>query len=392
MMPNQPNPRPGQYPTQNPTQYPGQNPTQYPGPSTTQYPAQNAMLAPTAANPTLAPTGPDPRLAAGGRTPLPAERRPLGQLAALAQKPPPPARERRRATKKSRQHNAQSYETVLGIDHHPGAWWVLVRILLYGVIFLVFTGPLLTLLVSAFGKVSDPTRFSLLPHGLTLENFDIAAHRGVFRYLFNSFVVVGFGLLLQMAVSLFASYALGRKRFRGAALVMLAILATMVLPEEIMAIPLSVVLSDLPLLHVNLIGTYAGMILPVVGWAFSILIMTEFMRAVPDQYEEAARLDGASELRIFWSVILPMCRPALGVIGVFGFIMIWDQYLLPLIVAREPAQFTLPIALRTLRADDEVGLGVLLAAALLALLPSVVAFLLFQRQFASGFSQRSIDR
>jgi ABC-type glycerol-3-phosphate transport system permease component len=85
-------------------------------------------------------------------------------------------------------------------------------------------------------------------------------------------------------------------------------------------------------------------------------------------------------------VILPLCRPALGVIGVFGFTMVWDQYLLPLIVAREPSRFTLPIALRTLRADDQVGLGVLLAASLLALLPSVIAFLLFQLQFTRGVS------
>src|SRR5262249_33669581 len=207
-----------------------------------------------------------------------------------------------------------------------------------------------------------------------------------YKYLLNSLVVVGFGLLLQMVVSIFASYALARKRFRGAALVMLFILATMMLPEEVIAIPLSVVLSDIPVLHLNLIGTYAGMILPLGAWGFSIIVMTEFMRDVPVDLEEAARIDGAGELRVFWSVVLPLCRPALGVIGVFGFTMIWDQYLLPLIVAREPSQFTLPIALRTVRADDQVGMGVLLAAALLALLPSVVAFLMFPRQFAHGLT------
>jgi multiple sugar transport system permease protein len=132
------------------------------------------------------------------------------------------------------------------------------------------------------------------------------------------------------------------------------------------------------------------MILPLGAWGFSILVMTEFMRDVPVHLEEAARLDGAGELRIFWSVILPLCRPALGVIGVFGFTMIWDQYLLPLIVAREPSQFTLPIALRTVRADDQVGVGVLLAAALLALLPSVVAFLMFQRQLTRGLTSREL--
>jgi multiple sugar transport system permease protein len=280
--------------------------------------------------------------------------------------------------------------TVLGIGSYRGPVAVLLKTILYGAIVVVFAGPLVALLVGAFSKVSDPTRFSLLPHGFTFRNFEVAGERGVYRYLFNSFVVVGFGLLLQMVVSVFAAYALARKRFRGAALVMLAILATMMLPEEVIAIPLSVVLSDLPLLHVNLIGSYAGMILPLGAWGFSILVMTEFMRDVPVHLEEAARLDGAGELRVFWSVVLPMCRPALGVIGVFGFTMIWDQYLLPLIVAREPSQFTLPIALRTVRADDQVGVGVLLAAALLALLPSVVAFLMFQRQFTRGLTSRAL--
>jgi multiple sugar transport system permease protein len=297
-----------------------------------------------------------------------------------ARRPPPP------------RVAGRELHTVLGLQSGRGPVALLGRAVLYLLVVLVFAGPLAGLLVGAFGKVTDPTRFSLWPHGFTLSNFVVAGHRGVYRYLVNSFVVVGFGLVLQMAVSVFAAYALARKRFRGAALVSLAILATMMLPEEVIAIPLSVVLSDLPLLHVNLIGTYAGMILPLGAWGFSIIVMTEFMREVPRDLEEAARIDGAGELRVFWSVVLPVCRPALGVIGVFGFTMIWDQYLLPLIVAREPSQFTLPIALRTLRADDQVGLGVLLAAALLAMLPSLVAFLLFQRQFTRGVSLDGLVR
>jgi multiple sugar transport system permease protein len=280
----------------------------------------------------------------------------------------------------------ESLHTVLGLRARRGPLAVLFKVIVYGAIAIVFAGPLTALLMGAFSKVPDPTKFSLLPRDLTLDNFLVAGDRSVYRYLLNSFVVVGFGLLLQMVVTIFASYALARKRFRGAAIVMLFILATMMLPEEVIAIPLSVVLSDLPALHVNLIGTYLGMILPLGAWGFSIIVMTEFMREVPVTLEEAARIDGAGELRVFWSVVLPMCRPALGVIGVFGFTMIWDQYLLPLIVAREPAQFTLPIALRTLRADDQVGVGVLLAASLLALLPSVIAFLLFQRQFNRGLT------
>jgi multiple sugar transport system permease protein len=286
----------------------------------------------------------------------------------------------------------ESLHTVLGLQARRGPVAIAIKAVLYAAIAVVFAGPLLALLVGAFSKVPNPTTFALWPDGFTFKNFAVAGERGVYRYLLNSFVVVGFGLLLQMVVSVFASYALARKRFRGAAIVMLVVLFSMMLPDEVLAIPLSVVLSDMPVLHINLINTYAGLILPLGAWGFSIIVMTQFMREVPLSLEEAARIDGAGELRVFWSVILPVCRPALGILGVFGFTMIWDQYLLPLIVAQQPEHFTLPIALWTLRGDDQVGIGVLLAAALLALLPSVIAFLLFQRQFTRGLSVEAVGR
>ena len=281
-------------------------------------------------------------------------------------------------------------DTALGWGAAPGPVAFAARMLLYLVLVAVFAGPLIALLVSAFTPVTDPTRLTLIPHGLTLDNFAAAVDRDVLTYLANSFIVVGGGLLLQILVSVSAAYALARKRFPGMQLVLLLILSTLMLPEEILAIPLSLVLADVPVLHVNLIGTLAGMIIPVGAWAFSILVMTEFMKEIPAELEEAARLDGAGDLRIFWSVVLPLCRPALGVIGIFGFTMIWDQYMLPLLVADDAAKFTLPLALRTLRSDDQVGLGVLLAAALLALLPSVLAFLAMQRQFMRGLTSGAI--
>ncbi|HCT79739.1 MAG TPA: carbohydrate ABC transporter permease [Micromonosporaceae bacterium] len=293
---------------------------------------------------------------------------------------------------------AQRFETVLGLERKRGPLARVVKLLFYALMILVFAGPLIGLLMGAFSRVVDPTKFSLFPEGgLTLHNFTRAEERGVYKYLLNSFIVVGFGLLLQMLVSVFAAYSLARKRMRGTAVLMLLILATMMLPEEVIAIPLSVVLADMPPFgaigpdfRVNLIGTYAGMILPVGAWGFSILVMTEFMKDVPIELEEAAEIDGASDLRTFFFVILPLCRPALGVIGVFGFTMIWDQYLLPLIVATDNSHWTLPIALRSLRGDEEVGIGVLLAGAILAMLPSIIAFLAFQRQFVRGLTSGAI--
>jgi len=272
----------------------------------------------------------------------------------------------------------------------PGPAARAARWIFYALLVFVFAGPLVALLVSAFTPVPDPTRFTLIPRDFTFDNFAAAIRRDVLRYLLNSFLVVGGGLLLQILVSVSAAYALARKRFPGMRLVFLLILSTMMLPEEILAIPLSLVLADVPLIHVNLIGSLLGMIIPVGAWAFSILVMTEFMKEIPMELEEAARIDGAGDLRVFWSIVLPLSRPALGVIGIFGFAMIWDQYMLPLLVAQDSSQFTLPLALRTLRSDEEVGFGVLLAASLLALLPSVIAFLAMQRQFMKGLTSGAV--
>jgi multiple sugar transport system permease protein len=281
-------------------------------------------------------------------------------------------------------------DTALGLGA-SNRWWVKgINLIVCALVVLVFAGPLLAIIVGAFSDARDPSRLSLLPSGPTLENWTAALDRGVLLYLGNSLTVVGIGLLLQMAVSVLAAYALARKKFRGAGIVLLLILATMMLPEEILAIPLAVVLSDLPVLHINLTDTLAGMIVPIVAWGFAIIVMTEFMKEVPRELEEAARIDGAGEFRIFWSVVLPTVTPALGVIGVFGFTMIWDQYLLPLLVASDAKTYTLPLALSSLRADPEVGMGIVLVAAALAMLPSIIAFLAFQRSFMRGISAGAI--
>lgn len=281
-------------------------------------------------------------------------------------------------------------DSAIGFSGARGPVGRLVRVGVLAVVVVVFAGPLVLVLVGAFTPLPDPTRLTLVPDGLTLDNFAAAVERDVLLYLLNSFIVVGGGLLLQILVSISAAYALARKRFPGMQLVFLLILSTMMLPEEILAIPLSLVLADVPVLGVNLIGSLVGMIVPVAAWGFSILVMAEFMKEIPLELEEAARIDGAGDLRIFWSVVLPLCKPPLGVIAIFGFTMIWDQYMLPLLVAQDASQFTLPLALRTLRDDDLVGTGALLAAAFLAMVPSVVAFIAMQRQFVRGLTAGAV--
>lgn len=291
---------------------------------------------------------------------------------------------------RARKRRPDPFDSALGFTGLPGLRGTLARVLIYGTLLVTFAGPLYLLLVNSFSYVPSPASVSLIPDSFTLDNFVGAANRNVFTYLANSFIVVGFALLLQIMVSVSAAYALSRKKFPGMQLVMLAILSTMMLPEEILAIPLSLVLADVPVIGVNLIGTLTGMIVPLGAWGFSILVMTEFMKDVPVELEESARLDGAGDLRVFWNVILPLTRPGLGVIAIFGFNMVWDQYMLPLLVATDSAQYTLPLALRTLRSDESLGIGILFAGSVLALLPSLIVFLTMQKQFMAGLNAGAV--
>jgi len=277
------------------------------------------------------------------------------------------------------------FDTALGWSPRPSLS-LLLRVLFCALALFIFAAPFLLVLSGAFDDHGQSTRLTLWPNDLTLNNFSVAGERGIWSYLAHSLIIVGGGLLLQITVSVLAAYAIARRRFRGQAFVMLAILLTMMLPEEIIAIPLSLVIGDLPGLGVSLKGTSLGVILPVGIWGFSILVMSEFMKEVPDEILEAARLDGVGELRMLWQIVLPLSRSALGVITVFGFLMIWDQYLLPLIVADDQSDYTITVALSLLRENIYVGPGAVLAGALIALVPSLLIYLLLQRSLVRGIT------
>ncbi|MEE1938935.1 carbohydrate ABC transporter permease [Streptomyces sp. TRM 70361] len=281
--------------------------------------------------------------------------------------------------------DSRRFDTALGWSPRLGPSLVL-RVLLCALALFVFASPFLVIISGAFDNDTRTTALSLFPGDITLRNFTVAGDRGVWSYFANSLVIAGGGLLLQMTVSVLAAYSLARHRFRGQALVLMLFLLTMMLPEEIIAVPLSLVIGDLPVLDISLKGTVLGVIMPVGIWGFSVLVMTEFMKEIPTEIEEAARLDGLGELRLLWQIVLPLCRPALGVIGIFGFLMIWDQYLLPLIAANDPSDYTLTVALAVLRTDVEVGSGVLLAGAFIALLPSLIVYLCLQGSLIRGIT------
>ncbi|MGW1718733.1 carbohydrate ABC transporter permease [Streptomyces sp. NPDC002156] len=290
-----------------------------------------------------------------------------------------------RRSGKAQRTTPARFDTALGWNDRPGTAWAL-RILLCAIALGIFAAPFLAILSGAFTKNASGSSLSFLPHDSTLLNFTVAGERGIWDYFSNSLVIAGGGLLLQLVVCTLAAYALARHRFRGQALILTLFMLTMMLPEEVIAIPLSLVLGDVPVVHLDLKGTVWGVILPLGAWGFSVMMLTEFMKDIPDEIEEAARLDGVGELRMLWQIVLPLCKPALGVAGVLGFIMIWDQYLLPLIAAKDPTDYTVTVALSVLRTDPEVGSGVVLAGAVIALVPSLIVYLLLQRSLVTGIA------
>jgi multiple sugar transport system permease protein len=263
---------------------------------------------------------------------------------------------------------------------------IALRLALYALVLGIFLVPLWSMVATAFSADAPKLgEVMLWPRGLSAGNLTTAWHFGLGRGLLNSLIIEAVGLTLQITVSAFAAYALARKRFRGASIVLLVILATMMMPEEVIGIPLYLVLG-----RIRLLDTYPGLILPIVGWALPVYVLTGFMKRIPLELEEAARIDGAGDLRIFLGLIVPLSLPALGTCAVFGFMMIWDQYLLPLLIVQSPRMSTLTLIVTQLQASQEQGEGVRLAAALVLMVPSILVYLGLQRLFERGLLSGSV--
>jgi len=274
-----------------------------------------------------------------------------------------------------------------------GAAGRVARLLTYAVVLGVFVLPLWSMIATALSAAQNQLgRMDLWPVGWSWQNVSQAWDYGIGRGLLNSAIMEAAGLTLQLAVSSLAAYALARKRFRGASLVLVLIMATLMMPEEIIAIPLYLIIGKIPepFTGGTLLDSYGGLILPLVGWALPIYILTGFMKRIPLELEEQARVDGAGDLRIFLRIILPLCKPALGTCAVFGFLMIWDQYLLPLLVIQTPSMNPLTVVVTSLQSSEELGDGVRLAAAAILMVPSILFYLGMQRLFERGMLSGSI--
>ncbi|MDQ0665531.1 multiple sugar transport system permease protein [Arthrobacter ulcerisalmonis] len=201
------------------------------------------------------------------------------------------------------------------------------------------------------------------------------------RVIINSFLVAVLGAVLTTVVSLLSAYAFARLQFKHRDKLFLVFLGTLVLPQEVLVIPLYIMMNKL-----DLVNSLPALIVPFAFGAFGAFLIRQFLLSLPVEFEEAARIDGAGSMRILWSVILPLVRAPLAVVAVFSFIDYWSSFLWPLIVINDVSQATIPLGLSMFSGERGTDWGPLMAAATVAVIPSLLVVILLQHQLVKGVS------
>jgi len=263
----------------------------------------------------------------------------------------------------------------------PLQWALLVGIAIQTAIMMI---PLVYMLSTSFKAQTEvfmlPIRW--IPNELLFENYTIPLQEKPFlRWFFNSTFVATASTALVVVTSALAGYSFAKFKYPGRDVLFWIILATLMIPLEAMIVPLFILVRDLGWLN-----TYAGLIIPAGGSAFGIFLMRQHMLAMPDELIEAARIDGASELGIFWRIVLPMNQAAISALAIFSFMWNWNSFLYPLLVANRDEMRTLPIGLASFESAYSTNYPQLMAVSVLAILPVLLVFFVLQNKFIESMA------
>ncbi|MFE1290603.1 carbohydrate ABC transporter permease [Streptomyces sp. NPDC058751] len=281
----------------------------------------------------------------------------------------------------ARRHRAEARRTHLSLGDGRTA-----RTLTFAALTLL---ALLWLLPSSWGLLTafkseqdagDPVHWLWPEHGFTLDGFRSVWERGDLPlWMFNSFLVAAVVTVITVAVSAMAGYAFSRTLFAGRKALFTVTVAAVLVPPQMLIVP-----WFQQMLTLNLVDTYAAVILPQTVAPVMVFILKKHFDSLPRELEEAARIDGAGHLRIFWSVLLPLSRPMLSAVAVFVFIGAWNNFLWPFVSTSDPGLMTLPVGITSVKDAYGVQYAQSMASAVLAALPLVVVFLFFQRHIVKS--------
>jgi multiple sugar transport system permease protein/alpha-1,4-digalacturonate transport system permease protein len=227
---------------------------------------------------------------------------------------------------------------------------------------------------------------SLVPQVLTWQNFNtIWARYPIVTWVLNSTFIAVVAVVLTVSANLLCGYVFAKFRFWGRDILFFAILGALMIPIQVILVPEFLVVS-----WMGLLNSPWGVILPRAAEAFGVFMVRQFMVSIPDDLIEAARLDGASEFRIFRRIVLPLSKPIIAVLVIFTFMWRWNDFAWPLVVLTDQTMFTLPLGLNLLRGEANPDWGGVMALALVSLLPMLLIFLIFQRYLVQGIASTGL--
>lgn len=264
----------------------------------------------------------------------------------------------------------------------PLNWWQIIVYLFLGIFLLTSLGPLVFTSISSFKTMQSVLAFppSLLPRPWIWTNYtDILKNAYFLRWILNALLYAGGATVLNVIFSAMAGYALSRMRFKGREVIFTLTLGVMMIPLAITLIPKFLVVNTL---HLN--NTYLALILPAMAQPFSVFVMVQFMKTLPRELEESAMIDGASRLRTFCQIIVPLVRPALTVVAILTFQGAWNDFQWPLVALGTQDMYTLPLGLFFFKSAHFTQYNLLLAGSMFNILPMLLLFFLFQRYFMGG--------
>ncbi|PJE29879.1 carbohydrate ABC transporter membrane protein 2, CUT1 family [Pseudooceanicola antarcticus] len=227
-----------------------------------------------------------------------------------------------------------------------------------------------------------------IPDFTNVANFvSMATETEFLRYLMNSFVVTGASIFLLLTLGTMAAYAIARYEFWGSSFLLLFFMAGLMVPLKLAIIPLFILFRDMGILntHWALIAVYTAMGLPS-----TVFIMTGFIRTLPRELEDAARMDGASEARIMFSVMIPLCRPAMVIAGIYNLVPIWNDFFFPLVFIQNDALKTLPQGMTSFIGEYSTDWGVMFAGLTLAAAPITLVYIILSKQFINGMTAGAV--
>ncbi len=265
------------------------------------------------------------------------------------------------------------------------------RLLLYAALItgLVLTlAPLLWMLSASLMPTGEASLYPprLWPSRVTFEHYTaLFARLHLARYFLNSLLIASAITAISLLVNSLAGYAFAKLRFAGRDGIFRMLLSALVIPAQVAMLPLFLMLKEL-----GLINSWWGVIIPGMASIFGIFLIRQYALSIPDSLLEAARIDGASELRTYWLVVLPVCRPILVTLAIFTFMGAWNDFMWPLIVLTDEQMYTLPVALANLLGEHVQDTELMMAGSVLTILPVMLLFIFVQRAYIEGITAGSL--